>query len=242
MSLGPLEAITFDCWGTLIVDRAPVDGRGSLEARIEALARIGGIDAGTARELLTVAWRRHHDAWYEGRNYGAAGMAAFCLDEIGVDDDGRRDRLIEAFEQASMELGVEVVAGAPEALTEVRRRGLRTALVCDTGFTPGRIVRQLLAGHDLLEHLELLVFSDEVGVPKPHEKMFRTALAGLDVEASDAAHIGDLRRTDIAGGRAAGMRTVRFAGVNDDPSEHPEADHVIRSWGELPALLDGGTT
>ncbi len=56
-------------------------------------------------------------------------------------------------------------------------------------------------------------------------------------------HVGDLRRTDVAGARALGMATVRFRGVVEDdvPEEGdddgPEADHVIDRLAELPALL-----
>jgi len=131
-----------------------------------------------------------------------------------------------------------VVAGAPEALEEMHRSGRRTALVCDTGFSPGRIVRRILGDKGLLDLLEVLAFSDEVGVPKPHERMFLHALGGIGVDPDRAAHVGDLRRTDIAGARALGMGSVRFRGVYDDESEHADADVVIDAMSDLPRALD----
>lgn len=240
MTWSGLRAVTFDCWGTLIFDRPPhEDGRSSLEVRVEALARLGSIEVERARTLLDTAWRLHHDAWVELRSYGAAGIATYCLNELGIEDPSCHAALVEAFEGASAAFGVDVVPGAVEVLDETRARGLATALVCDTGFTPGRVVRTLLDQNGLLERLDVLAFSDEVGVPKPHEQMFRTALDGIGVVPTEAAHIGDLRRTDIAGARAVGMRTIRFAGVYDDTSDHPEADVVIKSLSELSGLLDG---
>lgn len=50
-------------------------------------------------------------------------------------------------------------------------------------------------------------------------------------------HVGDLRRTDVAGAKAVGMGTVRFRGVHDDDSEGPEADAVIDHLHELVSLL-----
>jgi len=70
-------------------------------------------------------------------------------------------------------------------------------------------------------------------------------------------HVGDLRRSDIAGARAAGMGTVRFAGANDDGGAastgagiidcaaagcephcaRPEADRVAHSYAALAELL-----
>lgn len=237
MTFEGLDAVTFDCWGTLIFDKPEVDGRTSYNVRVEHLARIGDLEREAADELLKAAWAHHHTAWHELRGYGAPGMAAHCLEALGIRDAARLQELTDAFEEASIEFGVEVVPGAPEAIEEIRRRGLRTALICDTGFTPGRVVRHLLGEHGITPLLDLLAFSDEVGVPKPHERMFRTALDGIGVVPAVAAHIGDLRRTDVAGARAAGMRTIRFTGVYDDDSDLPDADIVINEMRELPRLI-----
>ena len=58
---------------------------------------------------------------------------------------------------------------------------------------------------------------------------------GVDDPAA-MAHIGDLRRTDIAGALGMGMTAVRFRGVIDDPEteENPqEGDHVIDRHDQL---------
>ena len=234
-----LDAITFDCWGTLIFDKPEIDGRTSYNVRVEHLARIAGMQYEAADQLLEEAWAHHHTAWHELRGYGAPGMASHCLEALGIRDERRLRELTDAFEEASIEFGVDVVANAPAVLEELRSRGFRTALVCDTGFTPGRVVRHLLGEHGITPLLDVLAFSDEVGVPKPHERMFRTALEGIGVDANAAAHIGDLKRTDIAGGRAAGMRTIRFRGVYDDETDLPDADVVISEMRELPGIVAG---
>ena len=59
----------------------------------------------------------------------------------------------------------------------------------------------------------------------------------LGAEPADAVHIGDLRRTDIAGARAFGMGSVRYRGLADDPEPGPEADFVIDYHRELPDLI-----
>ena len=68
------------------------------------------------------------------------------------------------------------------------------------------------------------------------------ALAGLGgIDPAEAAHIGDLRRTDIAGARAMGMTAVRYTGVFDDDSQtEPEGDLVIADHRLLPGLLKIG--
>ncbi len=53
-------------------------------------------------------------------------------------------------------------------------------------------------------------------------------------------HVGDLRRTDIAGASALGMRTARYRALHDDPDIGGgiEADLVLDSHRELPAIVD----
>lgn len=234
--------VTFDCWGTLIFDRPDEGGNTSLDVRVEAVARICEIDLERARALLADAWTRHFEAWRALESFGSPGMARYCLDGAGVDGPARFSELTEAFEEASSSFGVDVVPGAPEALEQIRRGGRPTALVCDTGFSPGRVVRRILADKDLLPMFDMLAFSDEVGVPKPHERMFRRALDGIGVAPDAAAHVGDLKRTDIAGARAVGMGSVRFRGVYDDDSDFPEADVVISAMSELPSALGFGSS
>jgi putative hydrolase of the HAD superfamily len=122
------------------------------------------------------------------------------------------------------------------------------------------VVRELLARVGLLEHLEAQVFSDELRVPKPHVRAFESALSALQMPAEGALHVGDLRRSDVAGARAAGMRTVRFRGRYDDSDAgpganggvidcaaagctpicaRPEADAVVTTYPELAAYLAG---
>ena len=48
---------------------------------------------------------------------------------------------------------------------------------------------------------------------KPAPEAFRHALDGLGVDPSDAAHVGDNARTDVAGAKALGMVAVQYVGL-----------------------------
>jgi putative hydrolase of the HAD superfamily len=183
-------------------------------------------------------------------------MLAHALKALHLNlSPSRFAEVLAELEEEILQRDVCVIAGARELLRDLRERGVRTALICDTGFTPGRVVRQLLARHGLLDSLEVTVFSDEIGVTKPHPRAFARALDSLGVPAQGAAHVGDLRRSDVAGARAAAMGSVRFRGHHDDhdhatghgagvidcaaagctpPCARPEADH---SYAQLAALL-----
>lgn len=219
-----VRAVTYDCWGTLLQDR---DHVGAHEIRLSALRRFLDIDEDDAAALLNEAWSRHDDAWKQVETFGAGRMAAYCLEARGVSDDEAIRQLTKEFEEASLQGGVDAVEGAPETLQTLRSKGVRIGLISDTGFTTGHIVQRLLEETGLAEHIEVFCFSDEVGVPKPGAEIFAKALAGLGVRPPEACHVGDLKRTDIAGAHDIGMHAARFRGVHDDLSDGAEAECVI---------------
>lgn len=212
-----IRAVTFDCWGTLITDG---NFRVAWDERLRALTDVSGgrLRPDEARDLLDRAWREHHHRWIAGTQHGSPGIARYCTAELGLDDPKACDVLQEAFEEAGRLGGVTALDGAADTLRTLREAGVRTALVCDAGFTPGRVVRDFLSDYGLLDNLEFCAFSDEVGEPKPNASIFRAALNAIDTAPSEAAHVGDLLRTDVHGARALGMKTVRITAVNDDRS------------------------
>ena len=234
------DAVTFDCWNTLLVED---DWHLAHALRVEAL-RNAAVQAGCdiARDqaggAFDVAWQKHMQAWREGRATGAREVALDGLRELGLAaPQPALEHLIDHFERASHSSRVRALDGAGETLTALCDAGITCALICDTGLTPGRVVRQHLERLGMLDRLAVQVFSDEVGVPKPNPRAFRAALEPLGIPLARALHVGDLRRTDVGGARAAGMASVRIRASHDDESDLPDADFVVHSHAELCALL-----
>lgn len=227
-------AVTYDCWGTLLQDR---DWEGAMATRVGALRAFLDLSEEEARALVDEAWARHDEAWKQVESFGPGRMAAYCLEKHGISDDDSLNTLTREFEEASLAAGVIPVEGARATLDALAEKNIRLALICDTGFTPGRVVRKLLDDNGLSEHLEVLCFSDEVGVPKPGQEIFAKAIAELGVQPYEAVHVGDLKRTDVAGARELGMHPVRFRGVHDDRCDSPEAEVVIDRHEQLLDVL-----
>ena len=236
-------AVTFDCWNTLLREddwheahRRRVDGL--LHAARESGARV---ELEQAEAAFSRAWQRHMDLWGEGVASGARDVAVWAMHELGALTHGPGFELLVAhFEYASHSSCVVPLEGAVETLAALARAGVPAALICDTGLTPGRVVREHLARLGLLTGLRAQIFSDEVGVPKPHPDIFRAALDALGIDAAGSFHVGDLLRTDVAGARNAGMRSVRLRAVHDDAADLPEADHVADSHAALRKILGVG--
>jgi putative hydrolase of the HAD superfamily len=236
-----IDAVTFDFWETLC-RRAP----GALEAaRSEALTAVLAdaelvVEADVLDRILGDVWSTWEQAWTAGQPYygpDAAGGVVQRLGAEGLDVEPLREALVAAFLATHEHADLFLVDGVAEVLDVLAGHGVGLGIICDVGFIESRLLRRALEGHDVLRHFRHWSFSDEVGVYKPDRRIFEHALAGLGVAAERAAHIGDIRRTDVQGARAVGMLAIRFAGVNDDRSELPDADAVIRSYTELPAVL-----
>jgi putative hydrolase of the HAD superfamily len=180
----------------------------------------------------------YETAWSEGVHFHPREGAEMLIRALGV-EGAAREIVAEAFLTSGRSAELEPAPEVEACLISLRERGVRLGIVCDVGFTGGELLRELLAERGLLEHFEGWGFSDEVGHYKPSPQIFAAALEALGAGPEQAMHVGDLRRTDIAGATALGMRTVRYRGLHDDPTvDAPEAEFVIESHRELPGLLD----
>lgn len=235
-----LRAVTFDCWNTLLVESDWVCAHGLRVSALEQAAQRAGrtVSRDRVSDAFDAAWARHMELWESGVASGALEVARWACEELGLPPSGPAfDALLTSFEEASHSSEVSSLAGARETLSSLAASGIRLGLICDTGLTPGRVVREHLDRLGLLVSLDVTIFSDEWSRTKPDPTLFRAALEALGSPPEAAAHVGDLRRTDVAGARAAGMRSVRIRAAHDDRTGHAEADVVVASHDELRAWV-----
>ena len=235
-----MRAVTFDFWNTI----ATVPPGAMTEARKRGIrAALRSHDVEVEADLLIeglrqvgLDWER---AWAEGRHLPPHEAAAALVGHLGV-EGAAREMVAEAFLGAGREVPLELAPGIHECLARLRERGIRLGIVCDVGFSGGELLRQLLDAEGLLGHFDGWGFSDEVGHYKPSPRIFEAALAALEAEPGEAMHVGDLRRTDVAGAAALGMRTARYRGMNPegDAEDGAEAEFVLDSHAELLGVVD----
>lgn len=231
-----IRAVTFDYWQTLLWE----EPGGLQSGRVAAWAGLfeeagiavpeGSLDAAhaSAFELASASWRA-------GRQYTAEHAGRHVVEHLGIAvPPDVAEAVVEAFSSAGRRTVLHVTEGLEDALQRLKSQGVKIGIVCDVGLTPSPVLRDHLAERDLLHWFDAWAFSDEVGHYKPGPQPFQHVLSALGVDdPTTAAHTGDNRRTDVAGARAMGMTSVRYTGVFDDQTEHPEADLVVASHLEM---------
>jgi putative hydrolase of the HAD superfamily len=235
-----LRAITFDFWGTLY--QARFDDGTSREPRTAILQRYL-MAAGYAlphdqvRAALDDSFRRAGEVWRgEQRTADAPERIGWILAALQAElAPSALTALTAEMEETLLTAAIELVPGAAEVLPFLAKR-YRIGLISDTGMTPGRVLRQIMARDGILELFEHCTFSDETGRAKPHPRQFLDTLQRLRAAPAEAAHVGDLVATDIIGARGVGMRSILITGVTQG-EDRTLADAVAETFAELPALL-----
>ena len=136
-----------------------------------------------------------------------------CFSELGcelTDDD------VRLFARAALWEGeLEVAPGTHELLDELRRRGLKLAIVSNTAL-PGWLLEPAFSRQELTERIDTIVLSSEVGKRKPHRAIFDRALDEVGVAPERALFVGDKRYHDVLGASRVGMRTVLATWFRED--------------------------
>jgi putative hydrolase of the HAD superfamily len=120
-------------------------------------------------------------------------------------DEGSVRRAAAAYRECYMSAR-RAVDGAVALLPRVRARA-------KLGIVSNNLLeeqQQKLRDCGLTPHVDALVVSETAGVSKPDPRIFRIALAELDVRVEDAVMVGDSWSADVMGARAAGMRPIWF--------------------------------
>jgi putative hydrolase of the HAD superfamily len=95
-----------------------------------------------------------------------------------------------------------------------------------------------LARIGLARFFHFSISSRSFGKAKPAAEIFHAACAGLKLDPGDVLHVGDDPLTDVAGARAAGMRS---AWINRNESTWTDAtspDLIVRDLNELAQTLE----
>jgi putative hydrolase of the HAD superfamily len=206
-----VRLVSYDFWATLAVSNRRFKRR-----RVELMAAaFGGADPATVEaassaadaELDEQTLQRGHQYGFRERVLRTAALAcvSFAGDEVALRD--LESAMNEAFRR---EPPSRTESTLPETLAAVRRTGRRIAVVSNTGFVSGQLVREALGHLGLAELVDHTVFSDEVGHAKPSREIFQKLAAMSGIHEPEILHIGDHPVADCSGARAAGLHALWY--------------------------------
>ena len=226
MSLAPLHGIracVFDAYGTLF--------------DVAAAARTCSAELGEKSSALSTLWRekqlqytwlralqgRHADFWQ------VTGEALdFALETLRLSGSGLRDRLL------SLYLTLDVFPEVRDTLARLKQAGMRTAIL--SNGSP-HMLQAAVEGARIAHLVDAVLSVEEVGIYKPHPRVYQLAVERLGLEAGAIAFQSS-NAWDAWAASAFGMRVVWCNRYDQRPEKLPGTpDREIRSLAELPALL-----
>ena len=216
-----IDGVLFDLDHTLCVYRRPGD-----EILATAFEREGVEPLFTIHDYLG-AFDEHATPGAPIDAQREACFAALAA-EAGADPDvGRAVARVYAEERDHSE--VDPLPGALEALESLATTH-RVGMV--TNGPPGMQGTKLEA-LGIADAFETIVHAGHDTPPKPSPEPFHRALDALAVEPGRAVHVGNSLEADVAGAKAAGLRSAWLPETPEaDPGDHAP-DYVIESLAEL---------
>jgi putative hydrolase of the HAD superfamily len=202
-----LDAVLFDLGHTLMDwtwdDELLVAGH---RAGLEAI----GHHSEPAAEALTSRYLREAQLqdWEAVEEVEYPGLVRTMLADVGIEvGEDEIVRFLDA-EHAAWAPARKVASMSEALLDSLRDRGLKTGLVSNA-WDPRWLMERELASMGLLERLDAIVFSSEVGVRKPRPEIFRRVLDELGVRPERSVFVGDRLEADIRGAADLGMTTIQ---------------------------------
>jgi 2-haloacid dehalogenase len=221
--LAGIKACVFDAYGTLFnYASAAAQGRGDTSIDLEKLTTVW------REKQLQYTWLRalegrHADFWTV-----TADALDFALDMLGLDNPVLRDRLMAAY------LSLEPFPEVRETLRSMKQAGYRTAIL--SNGTP-EMLQRAVENAKIGPLLDAILSVEEVGIYKPHPKVYQLAVDRLEVPRESIVFLSS-NAWDAYAASAFGVRVVWCNRYGQKPERLPgRPDRVIQSLKELPGLL-----
>jgi phosphoglycolate phosphatase-like HAD superfamily hydrolase len=233
--MNELTAVGFDLGDTLCeYAGVPLNWEREYPLALAAVAEGCGLDPSEARlaagSQLLARYNTRRSPRPDEREYSAAHIFGELLDDWGAPREAL-DRCILLFFKHFRQT-LRAFADSAPALTELHRRGIATGVLSDVPYgMPNELVHSDLASTGLPVPEGLIVTSTDVGYRKPHPAGFAVLARRLGVACDRLVYVGNEQK-DVAGGNAAGCRTVLLWRAATEPPSWGQA-LVIRSLDQL---------
>ncbi len=152
-------------------------------------------------------------------------VAAYGQEEC---TDGQCEALTDAFYQP-IGAATKRYPETLEVLGTLRESGLRMAIISNAPWdVPGRLLRADMRRWEIEQFFDAFVISGDVPWRKPNPEFMWAAARELRVELEECLVVGDSLKADIAGAKAAGMKSAWVNREQDHLSAgSPTPDYIL---------------
>ena len=221
--LAGIHACVFDAYGTLFDYASAAAACGDVLG-----AKLGPLTSLWREKQLQYTWLRalqdrHVDFWQ------VTGDALdYALETLEINDDGLRKRLMNLY--LTLDAFPEVLA----MLRRLKAAGVKTAIL--SNGSP-KMLAAAVTNAGIENLVDAVLSVEEVGVFKPHPKVYGLAVEKLGFEARAIAFLSS-NAWDAYAASSFGMRAVWCNRYGKRPERLPgKPERQIQSLSELPDLL-----
>jgi 2-haloacid dehalogenase len=222
-AIGGVKACVFDAYGTLFDFAAAArkcrDVLGDDIDKLTALWR----DKQLQYTWLRATQGRHAEFWQV-----TGDALEFSLETLGINVPGLRDRLMTLY------LTLDPFPEVPDVLKRLKAAGMQTAIL--SNGSP-KMLDAVVKAAKLDKVLDAVLSVEDVGVYKPHPKVYQLAVDRLGIPAP-AISFQSSNAWDAYAASAFGMKVVWCNRYRQRAERLPGApDREVQSLAELPALV-----
>ena len=223
LPLTGIRACVFDAYGTLFdYASAAARCRDVLGDRFDRLVTLWR-DKQLQYTWLRATQNRHVDFW---RVTGDA--LDYALETLGIDDRALRERLMNLY------LALDAFPEVPDTLSRIKALGLKTAIL--SNGAPA-MLDAVVGNAKIGVLLDAVLSVEEVGVYKPHPRVYQLAVDRLAVDAKEILFLSS-NAWDAYAASAFGFRVAWCNRYGQRPERLPgKPDYEIKSLAEIPALI-----
>ncbi|MCS6822097.1 MAG: HAD family hydrolase [Microscillaceae bacterium] len=215
MTLLPPELISLDIWHTLIVPNPQFK-----VLQVELFADFLGVKPDSTFQAIV----KQVDEWaYQKSLLGKDTSFEERIEQISsLLPQGNVSLLLDV-EKLYQDMELLFLHYAPlliekdltETLQIIRQKGIQIALLSNTGFIKGQTMRKFLKNSQILAHVDIAIFSNEVGICKPHPQIFELLIQRVSNRAK-LWHVGDSYEADYIGAVNMGLQAFLLQNSRDN--------------------------
>ncbi len=196
-----------------------------------------------SQEQIEKAIKKEHkvafDVWKnEQRTMNLSDRIRITLDELDLDvSEDDINKLVTTYNNFIFYRPPVQAKNLNDTLERILDRGIKLAVISDTGYILGSNIKKFLESRDLLKYFSAFSFSDETGSAKPNRKAFTKIMDDFNIDdPSSLLHVGDMEEIDVFGANNAGFKSCIYTGLyttlRHDPFE-TNANIHIDNWENL---------